>query len=551
MRRRRLRHWLLPIALWASLIGRDGPAQTSSLPPAIDDQPAASPLGRRSPLGAASDLFAQAAPPTPLPIPGPAGVGFPVGGMDAVVPEGLPINLAAAMQLSGARPLDIAAAMAQVQQALALQLQAKALWIPTLNGGVTYFRHDGVQQDIFTGPNFRKGLQSFFVGGGPSLFVGLTDAIFSPLAARRVVAARRADLQAARNDVLLTVAQAYFDVQAARGRLLGVGATIVRAELLVNFTKGLAPSLIAPLEINRAQAELQSLRQSQQIAIRDWRVASARLAEVLLLDPATLLEPVEPAFLQVTFVDSERSPEELLPVALNSRPEIASRQELVAAANLLLRREKKRPLLPNLIVTSPALGSTGLLAAGNFSAGANGMLNTNGSRLDIAVAAVWELQNGGVGNIGLIRQRRAEQELASIELTRTVFRVKSEVSQAVARLQTARVRVVETDEGVRQAIESADKNFIGLRETTRPAGALLALVIRPQEVVAALIALNTAYEQYSAAVSEYNVAQFEVYHALGQPAQWVTSQAGNTPPPAPSPASPHAASPSARGGPPR
>ena len=114
----------------------------------------------------------------------------------------------------------------------------------------------------------------------------------------------------------------------------------------MNFTKGLAPSLIAPLEINRAQAELQSLRQSQQIAIRDWRVASARLAEVLLLDPATLLEPVEPAFLQVTFVDSERSPEELLPVALNSRPEIASRQELVAAANLLLRRRRSVPCCP-------------------------------------------------------------------------------------------------------------------------------------------------------------------------------------------------------------
>ena len=345
MRWRRCRHWLLPIALWASLIG-DVAAQKSSLPRAIEEMPGASPLGRQSPLGAASDLFAQAAPPTPLPIPGPAGVGFPVGGMDAVVPEGLPINLAAAMQLSGVRPLDIAAAMAQVQQALALQLQAKALWIPTLNGGVTYYRHDGVQQDIFTGPNFRKGLQSFFVGGGPSLVVGLTDAIFSPLAARRVVASRRADLQAARNDVLLTVAQAYFDVQAARGRLLGVGATIVRAELLVNFNKGLAPALIAPLEINRAQAELQSLRQSQQIAIRDWRVASARLAEVLLLDPATLLEPVEPAFLQVTFVPSERSPEELLPVALNSRPEIASRQELVAAATLLLQREKKRPCCP-------------------------------------------------------------------------------------------------------------------------------------------------------------------------------------------------------------
>ena len=137
----------------------------------------------------------------------------------------------------------------------------------------------------------------------------------------------------------------------------------------MNFATGLAPSLIAPLEINRAQTELQSLRQTQQVAIRDWRVASARLAEVLLLDPATLLEPIEPPFLQVTLVPAERSADELMPIALNNRPEIASRRELVAAAEQLLRQEKTRPLLPNLIVVSPAT-TTGLLAAGNFSAGA-------------------------------------------------------------------------------------------------------------------------------------------------------------------------------------
>ena len=195
--------------------------------------------------------------------------------MDAESPRGLPINLATALQLAGVNPLDIAAATAQVRQSLALYLQAKALWIPNVNGGVDYFRHDGVQQNIFTGPNFRKGRQTFFVGGGPYLSVGLTDALFAPLAARRVVAARRADLQAARNDVLFNVSQAYFNLQDARGRLLGTRAAIVRAELLVNLTTGLAPSLIAPLEINRAQTELQSLRQAQQLAIRDWRVASA------------------------------------------------------------------------------------------------------------------------------------------------------------------------------------------------------------------------------------------------------------------------------------
>jgi hypothetical protein len=122
-------------------------------------------------------------------------------------------------------------------------------------------------------------------------------------------------------------------------------------------------------------------------------------------------------------------------------------------------------------------------------------------------------------------------------LTRTVFRVKSEVAQALARLETARVRVVETEEGLRQAIESGDKNFSGLRETTRPAGEILRLIVRPQEVVAAIIALNVAYEQYSFAIGEFNVAQFELYRALGQPAQWVTSRAAPHPAP-PQPVAP-------------
>jgi outer membrane protein TolC len=452
--------------------------------------------------------------------------------MDAPLPRGLPINLATAMQLAGVRPLDIAAATAQVSQALALLLQAQALWIPNLNGGVDYIRHDGFQQNIFTGALFVKGRQTFFTGGGPSLTVGLADAIFAPLASRRSVNARQADLQAARNDALFAVSQAFFDLQAARGRLLGLAAAIVRAEMLVNFARGLAPSLIPPLEINRARTELQSLRQNQQVALRDWRVASARLAEVLLLDPATLLEPIEPPFLQVTLVPCTSAPEDLTAIALNSRPEIASRRELVAAATQLLRQEKSRPLLPNLYVLSPAT-PTGVQTAGNIAGGANQFLNANNTHFDIELAAVWQLQNGGVGNVGRIRQRRAEQDLAAVEATRIVFRVKSEVAQAVARLQTARVRVVETEEGVRQSVESADKNFIGLRETARPAGELLRLIVRPQEVVQAIEAMNVAYQQYAFAVNEYNVAQFELYRALGQPAQWVTSQAHAPAPGAP------------------
>ena len=46
----------------------------------------------------------------------------------------------------------------------------------------------------------------------------MTDAIFRPLAARQELVATQFDVQTARNDALLAVAVAYFDVQYARGK---------------------------------------------------------------------------------------------------------------------------------------------------------------------------------------------------------------------------------------------------------------------------------------------------------------------------------------------
>ena len=204
--------WLLPITLAAFSTCANVLAQSTPLPPPLEFRsqgiaPARQPAGS----------LEQQMPFAPQPIPGPAEAGLPVGGIDAQAPRGMPINLATAMQLAGVRPLDIEAAIVQVRQSLAVQLQARALLIPTLNGGVDYLRHDGAQQNIFLGVNFQKDRQSLLVGGGPSLFVGLTDAIFNPLAARRVVSARQADVQTARNDVLFTVTQSFFELQSRAG----------------------------------------------------------------------------------------------------------------------------------------------------------------------------------------------------------------------------------------------------------------------------------------------------------------------------------------------
>ena len=101
----------------------------------------------------------------------------------------------------------------------------------------------------------------FAAGGGATLYFGVTDAIFRPLAARRELAARQSDLQTARNDALLVVALAYFDVQRPAARLAGTRDAAAKAEVLVRKTAGLARGLVPEIEVDRARALLFDLRQ--------------------------------------------------------------------------------------------------------------------------------------------------------------------------------------------------------------------------------------------------------------------------------------------------
>ena len=55
----------------------------------------------------------------------------------------------------------------------------------------------------------------------------------------------------------------------------------------------------------------------------------------------------------------------------------------------------------------------------------------------------------------------------------------------------------------------------------------MVLLVRPQEVVAAVQALAQAYLDYYGAVADANRAQFRLYRALGQPAQCLLQDQAN------------------------
>ncbi len=434
----------------------------------------------------------------------------------------LAINLGSALQLAGVRPIDIDVAIQRMKIAAADVDRTKVLWLPTVYFGVDYFHHDGQFQDaagnVLTGS---KG--SFMLGAAPSAVFALSDAIFAPLAARQVYRARQASIEAARNDSLLAVAQAYFAVQRAYGELASAAEIKNRAEDLVRRTEAVV-QFASPVEVIRAKSERDRRLQIFAQARERWLTASAELARILRLDPAALLQPLEPAHLQVTIVPPGPNVDELIPIALTRRPELASQQALVQATLERIKAEHWRPLIPSIVLRGASTNPAGTLGGGLFGGGTNGSLNNFGARSDMDLQVLWELQNLGLGNMAKVRERRAENQLAVLELFRLQDRIAAEVVQALAQVESARARVGHAESEVRNALDSANKNLEGMGQT-KAAGNLAVLVFRPAEVIAAMVALAQAYQDFYAAVADYNTAQFRLYHALGHPAHLVPRQA--------------------------
>jgi outer membrane protein TolC len=438
----------------------------------------------------------------------------------------LPINLATALKLTHARAWDILIAAQRVQVAAAQFQNREVLWLPTLWNGVDWVHHDGGNQNVTTGAINDVSRSSFMVGTAPYAVFAVTEAIFEPLAQQQVLRARQADAQTAVNDTTLSAALTYFDVEEARGDLAGAADVVRRARELLRSIRTLAPDFVPNVEVARAESQVARLEQSERSARERWQVASAELVRILRMDPAAVVEPLEPPHLQVTLVSPQTPVDELLPVALTYRPELAAYQALIKAAIQRWREEQFRPLLPTILARGIGTQTPYPMAFGSFGGGQGDTLGHFGIRDDFDLQALWELRNLGFGNQALIRERKADRDVVEMQLHRTQDFVAREVAQAVAQVQSAADRVEEAERGLKASVSSANDNLKGVGQYKRVGGNIVGLVIRPQEAVAAVQDLIQAYYSYYGAVADYNRAQFRLYRALGNPAQALATDNG-------------------------
>lgn len=467
----------------------------------------------------ADHSFAEAVPGSPLPAAGekPA--------------DTYPLDLPTAMQLAGANNWQIALAAERVREAAAQLHRAKVLWLPSIDVGLGYNRHDG-QIQATEGEVIDVSRQSGFIGGGPRvgsapltgpsggpprLFVGLNpaEAWFAPLAARQVTRAADAGTAAAFNDTLLEVGLGYYDLVAAQMRTAIAREAVRNAGELVELTRNFVEAGAGlQADVARARAQLADFRVELYRAEQDLHVASAELARLLRLDPAVTLCPGEVFPLPVTLVPANAPLPELISQGLASRPELARQQLLAAAAETRWRQEKLRPWVPNLQVGT---------SAGGFGGGADDFFGDFNGRNDLDILAVWSVENLGLGNQARQREQASRQRQEVLEFQRIRDVVATEVTQAWHRAKLARRQIEEAADMVAAAAESLPLNFRGIRGGE----------LRPIEAQQAIRQLADARQRYLAAVIDYDRAQLQLLRAIGTPPEHALAGPGPAGDPAP------------------
>jgi outer membrane protein TolC len=434
-----------------------------------------------------------------------------------------PIDLAGVLRLAGARDLDIAIARQQVCRAVAELQHARALWLPSIFLGPTWYRLDGQVQTI-TGQVITTGRSSLSIGAlaaspnnylapppgsgypplnGLSSVLRLSDAIFIPRAARRDLAASQADEQAATNDALLAAAERYLDLLLAAGQLAIEREAASNARLLSEITGSYAKSGAGlQADYERALTELGRRRANIEEAVGRLEVASANLVELLVLEPNQVLAPIEPAETVYRLLPEETPLDQWIVLGLHQRPELASAQQLVEATLLRLQQARLRPLVPSMAFS---------YAGGGFGGGHNGFFGNFGGRGDATVSVFWELQNLGFTDRAIAHKSRAEHQIAALRFLKIENQVAAEVTSAYKTGVAASRRMAQTAPAVMSALESLRLNAINIQR-----GAGLPGATRPIEVLQPIQALVQARRDYLDAVISHNQSQFRLYRAVGQ-----------------------------------
>jgi len=413
-------------------------------------------------------------------------------------PPGNVIDLPTALRLAGANNLDVQIAREKLSEARAANDSASARFFPWIAPSIVVRRHENNIQAV-NGPILDADKNSLAAGVALNAQFDLGETYYQNLVARQVVRAGEAALASRQRETTYRAAVAYFDLARARA---SVGAAEEAARVSRRHADQIAATTGAGLTFRGDAARVLAASQRSELTVSrlraEQRIAAARLAELLHLDPAVELTPAESDLAPLTLTTAADDVATLISRALAARPELDEATARVTAARTARRGATVAPLIPSV----GAQASFGGLGGGPGTAAPGHDFDTS---RDYAIGLSWRIGPGGLLDRNREREAAARLRQSELELEKTRDAIRRQVVEQHARLRS----LAEQIELARKTLEAADETA-RLSRARRETGVSAVL-----EDLQAEDELARARRDYLATVADYNQAQYALRFAAG------------------------------------
>jgi outer membrane protein TolC len=409
-----------------------------------------------------------------------------------------PIDLPTALRLAGAQNLDVQLARNAVDEAHANYTSAVERFLPALVPSASYLRHTGRDQNV-DGSLVDVPKHSDTVGAYLTAQIPVGDAIFTALQTHQLVTAADAGATAQERDSGLAAAQQYFDLVSARSLVDVVSqALTISQSYEQQLNEAVRIGIAFKGDAVRVQTQTQRLQLDLTRAQERQRLAAARLAQTLHLEPLVELTPVDREPTPLALAGLNAPPKELIRTALDNRPELARSTAEIAAAEQARRGAIYGPLIPT--IGGQAFG-------GEFNGGPGNTTANGGSRQDYTVGLSWRVGPGGLFDLGRIHANRAKLTAAELSDEKLRDRIGNEVVDGYTQVQS-----------LFEQLRVARLNLSAAEETLRltrhrkelGVGVVLEDIQAQQELLQARSDLVTI-------VTQLNQQQYALLHSVGAP----------------------------------
>ena len=390
-----------------------------------------------------------------------------------------PIDLPTALRLAGSANLEVRLAQEKIAEARAASDLVRNRFLPWITPSLSIRRHEENVQAV-NGPVFSADKQSLAAGLAVQAQLELGEVYFQNLISRQQVRATEAVAAVRQREMTLRAATGYFELLRARA---AVAAAEESAAILDRHARQAAVLGETGLGFRGDVA----------------RLAAARLAETLRLDPAVDLTPADPTLEPLRLLDPGDSPAPFIATALARRPELDEATARREAARLARRGAEVAPLVPA-IGAQAALGGLGGGPAGSR------LTRDWGFSGDFALGLSWRVGPGGLFDPHREREASARERQAGIAQEILQDAVRRQVVEQHVRVRSLARQL----DLARTALASADTTA-RLSRQRRESGVSAAL-----EDLQAEEELVRARRDYVGVIAEYNQAQYALRFAAGE-----------------------------------